>query len=90
MTAQEKWERLTNPKTVADYGLSMTETELLEFEEGRKMVEALRGVTDERMDLVAKMIAKNVGHAVERVSYGVLKAYPLGSNAIVRGGSDGQ
>lgn len=65
----------------------MTETELLEFEEGRKVVESLRGVTDERMDLVEKMIAKNMGQAVERVSYGVLKAYPLGPNAIVTGAS---
>ncbi len=80
MTAQEKWERLTNPKTLEDYGLSMMETELLEFEEGRKVVESLRGVTDKRMDAVEKMIAKNIGQTVERVSYGVLKAYPLGPN----------
>ena len=80
MTAQEKWERLTNPKTVEDYGLSMTETELLEFEEGRKVVELLRGVTDESMDLVVKMIAGRTRQTVDRVSYGVLTAYPLGPN----------
>ena len=80
MTAQEKWERLKNPKTIEDYGLLMSEAELLESEEGRKVVELLRGVPNERMSMVAKMIARNLGQTVERVSCGVLKAVPVHAN----------
>jgi len=32
---QDKWNRLNNPKTIEDYGLSLTEKELRTFPEGR-------------------------------------------------------
>ena len=79
-TAKEKWEHLTNPKTVEDYGLSITETELLEFNEGRELIASVRSATDKRMEVVAKMIANNIRQTVERVSYGELTVYPLGPN----------
>ncbi len=37
MNAVEKWKRMTNPKTVEDYGLGITLNELLETEEGKKI-----------------------------------------------------
>ena len=80
MTAKEKWGRLTNPETVEDYGLLIKEDELLEFNEGRELIAALRKATDKRMELVVKMIANNTRQTVERVSYGELTVYPLGPN----------
>ena len=33
MTPQEKWERMSNPKTVEDYGIGMTLDEIMECHE---------------------------------------------------------
>ena len=40
--AQEKWERLTNPKSLGDYGLSLTESEMMTFPEGRKIIAGIK------------------------------------------------
>jgi len=39
-TPEEKLKRLTNPKTVEDYGLVLTEDELITFPEGRDLLES--------------------------------------------------
>lgn len=38
MTAQEKWQRLKNPKTLGDYGLSLNEREMSDFPNGRAIL----------------------------------------------------
>lgn len=38
MTAIEKWNRLTNPQTVEDYGLSVNLEDLAETKEGREII----------------------------------------------------
>lgn len=63
---------MTNPQTVEDYGLSMTKSELLEFDEGRELVAAILDITDDRIDTVANMIGKKVKQEIDLVSYGVL------------------
>lgn len=40
--AEEKWNRLTNPKSVEDYGLSLTESEMVTFPEGRKIIAGIK------------------------------------------------
>ena len=39
MDALEKLGRLTNPQSLADYGLSVSLSELMEFDEGRTWVQ---------------------------------------------------
>ena len=41
MTPQEKWERLHNPTTISDYGISIDREELQAIPEGREIVEFL-------------------------------------------------
>lgn len=71
MTPQEKWDRIKNPKTLEDFCLSISESELLEFEEGRELVELMRKKTDDGMDLAANMIAGNTNQTIDRIFYGV-------------------
>ena len=46
MTPKEKWDRLNNPQSADDYGLGMTEAELLTFPEGREAVELMRAIKE--------------------------------------------
>lgn len=83
MTPEEKWKRLTNPKTAEDYGLSLTETELETFAEGRELLAGMRQYTTE-LDgqcRVATELGKAAGEFVEQVRYGVLTAMALPPNA---------
>jgi len=38
MIPQEKWDRLNNPKSLEDYGISLREEELRSFPEGRALL----------------------------------------------------
>ena len=41
MCPKEKWERLNNPTCLKDYGLSLSEDELMQFPEGRDLLKTL-------------------------------------------------
>jgi len=45
LSAKEKWQRLTHPQTVADYGLSMTLAELQEVPEAALIVSGIRNAS---------------------------------------------
>lgn len=42
MNPQEKWNRLSNPQCLKDYGLSITEEEMVSFPEGKNIVRTLK------------------------------------------------
>jgi len=87
MTPEEKWKRLTNPQTADDYGLSLTETELETFAEGREVLAGMRQYTTEFDDQCrfAAEFGKAAGEFVEQVRYGVLTATALPPNVEVTG-----
>ena len=78
-TPEQKWMRITNPKTADDYGLSMTETELETFEEGREILSELRGMMEnkERQTELARMLGARAADTFERVKYGVITVNSL-------------
>lgn len=45
MNPQEKWNRLSNPQCLKDYGLSITEKEMMSFPKGRAIIGALKKET---------------------------------------------
>lgn len=77
MTAQEKWELLKYPKTAEDYVLSMTEAELMEFDEGRKLVEVMR---QEKAGTSAGSETRTWECFRDESYYGLLAVRPVGEN----------
>lgn len=77
ISPKEKWERITNPKTVDDYGLSIGEIELETFEEGKKIISGIRALTNnnERNKELMRMLGANANDSVERIRYGVITLY---------------
>ncbi|MFA5706808.1 MAG: hypothetical protein WDA41_10675 [Candidatus Neomarinimicrobiota bacterium] len=74
MTPQEKWERLNNPETLSDYGLILSENELMQFPEGREIVKAVRARQQETEDASQRMriIGRNIAASLENVILQVL------------------
>lgn len=64
MTPEEKWKRLTNPKTLEDFGLSVTEAELETFPDGCEILAGFRQVTAERAAQTA--ICGSIGERMAR------------------------
>lgn len=74
MTPEEKWKRLTKPKTAEDYGISLTEAELDTFPEGREVLAGMRQYTAALDDQcrMASQLGQAAGEYRDRV--GVLRA----------------
>ena len=74
MTPEEKWERLTNPKTIEDYGLRMSENELMQFPEGQRVVAEVRARQEERSMLIrsARAAGKNTAATIDSLILRVL------------------
>ena len=66
MTPEEKWARLNNPTCADDYGLSISETELRTFLEGREIllnlrkIERKRGRTSRLMSALGKSMGERI------------------------------
>lgn len=83
MEPKEKFCRLTNPQTVDDYSLTLTEQELDTFAEGKEILADMRSLSnaiDHRTELVAKMIGAKSGGTIERVRYGAISVMALPGN----------
>lgn len=68
MTPKEKWDRLNNPTCLADYGLSLSRDELMQFPEGRAIAEEIDAIRKER-ERTAKMfeaLNKNMGIVIRK------------------------
>ncbi len=59
MMPKEKWERLRSPKTFEDYGLSLNESELRTFPEGREVLLEIR--LKQRRDKQASSFIQKAG-----------------------------
>ena len=68
MNAEEKWSRLTSPKSIEDYGLCVTRNEMLTFPEGKALVEAIDCARsgDEHMMKIAALFGRNAVNVIER------------------------
>ena len=75
MTPEEKWDRLTNPKTPRDYGLIMCKDELETFPEGREFLHILRGKTQTDQDCseIMRSAGARARETIDRVVCSVLK-----------------
>jgi len=68
MTPQEKWERLNNPTCIEDYGLSISEEELVTFPAGAAILEALdEPRLKEKFDNLLGSPGANCGKTVQKI-----------------------
>lgn len=75
MTPEEKWQRLNNPQTCEDYGLSLSESELRAFPAGRKLLLEIRLLQRKRKQnnlFMAKM-GKRVKQVREQIMFNILQ-----------------
>lgn len=76
MKPVEKWKRLNNPKSIDDYGLSLSGSELKTFPEGREIVKAIndrRREISNLQDLAAKLglaAARKIDEIISKVLSG--------------------
>jgi hypothetical protein len=81
ITTKEKFNRFMNPKTVQDYGLSLSFDELISFDEGVEFVKEWfpwliqteeEKKREEEMLSVAQELGRNTSEAIDNLTMGVL------------------
>lgn len=74
MTPEEKWERIKNPKSIEDWRLSLTVSEMLTFPEGVVLIKELerQREPDELTQRVLSQFGEAVRGAIEKTAYDVL------------------
>lgn len=65
-TPTEKWARLQNPKCLEDYGLSLTQEDLRQFPEGRRLLAEVRSVQRSRANAArfGRKVAANITNKI--------------------------
>lgn len=77
MDPKEKWERLTNPQTIEDYGLALNERELEKIQEWRALLATLRSQNDGNDEFTAdflRIFLTNSNKYAERITYNILSS----------------
>ena len=76
MLPEEKWNRLNNPKTLEDYGLSLNEDELQSFPEGKVLLQSIKRIEASKekdrklfleMDNYFEKISKNMKETIDNI-----------------------
>lgn len=73
MTPKEKWDRLNNPTCLEDYGLSLSRDELIQFPEGRAIVEHLDFIAKQRSDIDS--LINSIIENINQTLYDFFKKY---------------
>ena len=65
----EKWTRLNNPQTLEDWGISITESEMRTFPEGRAFLCCLKRIErrERQKDMVLMSMVDNMKNTVDEI-----------------------
>ena len=76
MKPQEKWDRLSNPQCLEDYGISLTKDEMMSFPEGRGVIRSAEKYLEilELTDLpISKQLMMNVAESRDKMIIDLLR-----------------